>query len=52
MIRTDGPGCSRWSAQIEYALIAALGVPFLMLMIAAICRQHRCSTGWCFRPRR
>src|SRR6516225_5972576 len=36
MIRTDGPGLMQLAKSIEYALIAAVGVPFLMLMIAAI----------------
>src|SRR4030095_9441423 len=34
MIRTDGPGLLALLQSIEYALIAAIGVPFLMLMIA------------------
>jgi flagellar biosynthesis protein FlhB len=44
MIRTDGPGLLALLQRIEYALIAAIGVPFLMLMIAAIAGnmiQHR-----------
>ena len=44
MIRTDGPGLLALAQHIEYALIAAVGVPFLMLMIAAIAGnmiQHR-----------
>jgi flagellar biosynthesis protein FlhB len=44
MIRTDGPGLLALLQSIEYALIAAIGVPFLMLMIAAIAGnmiQHR-----------
>jgi flagellar biosynthetic protein FlhB len=44
MIRTDGPGLMALLQHIEYALIAAVGVPFLMLMIAAIAGnmiQHR-----------
>src|SRR5438105_11540205 len=44
MIRTDGPGLLALLQHIEYALIAAIGVPFLMLMIAAIAGnmiQHR-----------
>src|ERR671934_2967490 len=36
MIRTDGPGLLALAQSIEYAVIAAIGVPFLMLMIAAI----------------
>jgi flagellar biosynthesis protein FlhB len=44
MIRTDGPGLMALLQHIEYALIAAVGVPFLMLMLAAIAGnmiQHR-----------
>jgi flagellar biosynthesis protein FlhB len=44
MIRTDGPGLLALAQHIEYALIAAVGVPFLMLMLAAIAGnmiQHR-----------
>jgi flagellar biosynthetic protein FlhB len=44
MIRTDGPGLLALAQHIEYAVIAAIGVPFLMLMIAAIAGnmiQHR-----------
>jgi len=44
MIRTDGPGLMALLQQIEYALIVAIGVPFLMLMLAAIAGnmiQHR-----------
>jgi flagellar biosynthesis protein FlhB len=44
MIRTDGPGLMALLQHIEYALIAAVGVPFLLLMIAAIAGnmiQHR-----------
>src|ERR1043165_2905637 len=44
MIRTDGQGLLQLAAHIEYALIAAIGVPFLMLMLAAIAGnmiQHR-----------
>src|ERR671926_330589 len=36
MIRTDGPGLLALLQQLEYALIAAVGIPFLFLMIAAI----------------
>ena len=36
MIHTDGPGLLDLAQSLEYALIAALGVPFLMMMIAAI----------------
>src|SRR5215813_7205772 len=44
MIRTDGPGLLALAQSIEYAVIAAIGVPFLMLMLAAIAGnmiQHR-----------
>ncbi|HKU09458.1 MAG TPA: flagellar biosynthesis protein FlhB [Bradyrhizobium sp.] len=44
MIRTDGPGLLALLQNIEYALIVAIGVPFLMLMLAAIAGnmiQHR-----------
>ena len=44
MIRTDGPGLMALLQSIEYALIAAVGVPFLLLMLAAIAGnmiQHR-----------
>ena len=44
MIRTDGHGLLQLAQHIEYALIAAIGVPFLMLMLAAIAGnmiQHR-----------
>jgi len=44
MIRTDGPGLMALLQHIEYALIVAVGVPFLMLMLAAIAGnmiQHR-----------
>jgi flagellar biosynthetic protein FlhB len=44
MIRADGPGLLELARSLEYALIAALGVPFLMLALAAIAGnmvQHR-----------
>lgn len=44
MIRTDGPGLLALARDLEYALIVALGVPFLMLALAAIAGnmvQHR-----------
>jgi flagellar biosynthesis protein FlhB len=44
MIRTDGPGLMGLLQHLEYALIVAVGVPFLMLMLAAIAGnmiQHR-----------
>jgi flagellar biosynthesis protein FlhB len=44
MIRTDGPGLMQLAKSLEYAVIAAVGVPFLMLVIAAIAGnmlQHR-----------
>src|ERR1700716_1718832 len=47
MIRTDGPGLLTLARSLEYALVAALGVPLLMLALAAIAGnlvQHR--LGW------
>src|SRR4051812_24899417 len=44
MIRTDGPGLLALALSLEYALIAAIGVPLLMLALAAIAGnmiQHR-----------
>ena len=44
MIHADGPGLLTLAQSLGYALMAALGVPFLMLMIAAIAGnmvQHR-----------
>jgi flagellar biosynthetic protein FlhB len=44
MIRTDGAGLLALAQSLEYALIAALGVPLLMLALAAIAGnmiQHR-----------
>src|SRR5215470_2905567 len=44
MIRTDGPGLLKLAGSLEYAVIAAVGVPLLMLAIAAIAAnmvQHR-----------
>jgi flagellar biosynthetic protein FlhB len=44
MIRTDGPGLLRLAENLEWALFAALGIPLLMLMLAAIAAnilQHR-----------
>jgi flagellar biosynthetic protein FlhB len=44
MIHVDGPGLLALGQRLEYMLIAALGVPFLMLVIAAISGnllQHR-----------
>src|SRR6266851_6504556 len=44
MIRTDGPGLMELAQSLAYALIAALGVPLLMLALAAIAgnmMQHR-----------
>jgi flagellar biosynthetic protein FlhB len=43
-IRTDGPGLLSLAENIEYVLIAALGVPFLLLLLAALAGnlvQHR-----------
>src|ERR1700710_689324 len=44
MIRADGPGLIELAKNLEYALMAALGVPLLMLTLAAIAGnmiQHR-----------
>ncbi len=44
MIRTDGAGLMALTQSLGYSMIAALGVPFLMFMIAAIAGnmiQHR-----------
>ncbi|HZR72751.1 flagellar biosynthesis protein FlhB [Bradyrhizobium sp.] len=44
MIRTDGPGLLRLAENLEYAVFAAIGIPILMLMLAAIAAnilQHR-----------
>src|SRR3978361_943689 len=44
MIRADGPGLLALARDLEYALIAALGVPLLLLVLAAIAGnmvQHR-----------
>src|ERR1700716_4087045 len=44
MIHADGPGLLALAQSLEYALIAALGVPLLMLSLAAIAGnmvQHR-----------
>ncbi|MBR0696283.1 flagellar biosynthesis protein FlhB [Bradyrhizobium lablabi] len=44
MIRTDGPGLLALTQSLGYAVIAAVGVPFLMLALAAIAGnmvQHR-----------
>src|SRR5664279_6008367 len=44
MIRADGPGLMAVVQNLEYALIAALGVPLLLLALAAIAGnmvQHR-----------
>jgi flagellar biosynthetic protein FlhB len=43
-IRTDGPGLLALAKQIEYVVAAALGLPLLMLMLAAVAGnvvQHR-----------
>src|ERR1700694_389882 len=39
MIHADGPGLMALAQSLEYALIAALGVPLLMLALAAIARN-------------
>ena len=44
MIRVDGPGLLMLMQNLEYAVLAAIGVPILMLMLAAIAAnmlQHR-----------
>ncbi len=44
MIHTDGPGLLALAQSLEYVLVAALGVPLLMLALAAIAGnivQHR-----------
>src|SRR5262245_28088082 len=44
MIRTDGPGLLKLAGSLEYAMIAAVGLPLLMLGIAAVAAnmvQHR-----------
>ncbi|WP_298256800.1 flagellar biosynthesis protein FlhB [Bradyrhizobium sp.] len=44
MIRTDGPDLLRLAQNLEYAVFGAVGVPILMLMLAAIAAnmlQHR-----------
>jgi flagellar biosynthetic protein FlhB len=44
MIRTDGPGLLKLAGSLEYAVFAAIGLPLLMLAIAAIAAnmvQHR-----------
>jgi flagellar biosynthesis protein FlhB len=44
MIRTDGPGLLRLAMSLEYAVVAAIGLPLLMLVAAAIAAnmvQHR-----------
>jgi flagellar biosynthesis protein FlhB len=44
MIRTDGPGLLALASSLEYAVVAAIGIPLLMLALAAIAgnmMQHR-----------
>jgi flagellar biosynthetic protein FlhB len=44
MIRADGPGLLALAQSLEYAVVAAIGLPMLMLMLAAIAgnmMQHR-----------
>jgi flagellar biosynthetic protein FlhB len=44
MIRTDGPGLLGLAMSLEYAVVAAIGLPLLMLVAAAIAAnmvQHR-----------
>ena len=44
MIRTDGAGLLELAQRLDYAVLAAVGVPFLLLVLAAIAGnmiQHR-----------
>ena len=44
MIRTDGPGLIALTQNLGYAVVAAIGLPILMLMLAAVAGnmlQHR-----------
>ena len=44
MIRVDGPGLLKLAGSLEYAVMAAIGLPLLMLAIAAVAAnmvQHR-----------
>jgi flagellar biosynthetic protein FlhB len=44
MVQVDGPGLSALAQRLEYAVLAAIGVPLLMLALAAIAGnmvQHR-----------
>jgi flagellar biosynthesis protein FlhB len=44
MIRIDGPGLLALASSLEYAVVAAIGIPLLMLALAAIAgnmMQHR-----------
>ena len=44
MIRADGPGLLALAQQLEFIVIAALGIPLLLLLLAAIAGnmiQHR-----------
>ena len=55
MIRTDGPGLLALVSSLEYAVIAAIGVPLLLLALAAIAgnmTQHRLVwSGESLKPR-
>ena len=55
MIRTDGPGLLQLASHLEYAVVAAIGVPMLMLALAAIAgnmSQHRLVwSGESLKPR-
>ena len=44
MVHVDGPSLMELARRLEYMLIGALGVPFLMLAIAATWRKARRST--------
>src|SRR6267143_713470 len=53
MIHADGPGLLQLAQSLEYVLIAALGVPLLMLALAAIAGnmiQHRLEWSVRFDP--
>src|SRR5258705_1742881 len=48
MIHADGPGLLQLAQSLEYVLVAALGVPLLMLALAAIAGnmiQHRLASS-------
>src|SRR5215468_6951009 len=55
IVRTDGPGLLRLASSLEWAVIGAIGVPLLMLALAAIAgnlMQHRLVwSGESLKPR-